>query len=224
MYNCAMGQSAEEVKQGTEAVGRFLWQDLKATVRAFLITFLVADGLVGLALFVMVLMGRPDDPSAPGQFGPAGLALMLIFCLVYGAIPALVVATLRVLWRLCGWTFLVPVILTPLCVALAFWVFSGALAGLGEDTLDALGKALSRMPAFPGARIGGPGAIILLPIFLIMLLPVLVDLSFLGNLLLLMAAVGGVFLVGALPPALLSMVMMAVALVRRAHRRFREQG
>lgn len=219
-----MGDSDGTAIQGVASVGHFIWQDLKSTLKTFFFTFLVAAGLMGLALFVMVLLGRPDDTSAAGQFGPAGMAFMLLFCLVYAAIPALVVASLRVLWRLCGWTFLVPVILLPLCVGLAFWLFSGVLAGLGEDTLDALGKALSDMPAMPAARIGGPIGIILLPFFLIMMLPALLDLSFLGNLLLLIGALSGVFLLGALPPALLSGLMMGVAIARRAHCRFREQA
>jgi hypothetical protein len=128
-----------------------------------------------------------------------------------------------------------PLIVIPLSIGFTFWLASGWLHGEALSVLKALEESAEThgLPetsaALGGMRGGahaGPVALIFLvlviPFFLVDAFHILVDATFLLQLLYFFLSVALVVLVGAVPASLVSALVLAIAFVKRLYARYRE--
>ncbi len=185
--------------------------------------------ILGGLLLLYLLIGWIFDGGKYGHESPVVMVvLMIVYSLMIGVQTGLVVAAVRVTWAMAGPFILVPLILIPLAVVGAFWLFWGPLGSAAESVLSALVASGADHDWLvgkigPAARIGPPILIIALPLFAMDMVGVLIDGGVIWSLFLFLLLASGVFLFGFLPSALVSMVAVVGAYLRRFARRHREK-
>jgi len=201
---------------------RALVTELKFVVRTFIEgakkAFLTTTALV--VVFTLLSMFR-------GEFditGAMDVVVLLIVAVAYGAyvgaFVGLVFGSLWLAWKTVGPWMFVPLLLTPLTVALAFWGMWGLLENQTIDVGAALlvaGAEHDWMLASlgPAARIGPPILIIALPILVVDLGLVVLTPGVLWELFVLAFDLCLVLAVGVFPALLCSAVVLPIAYVRR---------
>lgn len=106
---------ADAARAAATSFGRFAWDEVKATLRAF---GRVGGGawLVGtLGIFVAFLASGATVP--PGQSRALACLVWLVACAYYAALPALVLGGVAATWRHLGWSVLLPVLTLPAVTA-----------------------------------------------------------------------------------------------------------
>jgi hypothetical protein len=117
-----------------QSVLRFAWADAKAALRTAVRAFAWTTVALGLALFVAVLL----NPKRVEPLTVASVIATLVAALVYASVPGLVAAAGAALYRMAGlWAFL-PLVVFPAVALGVVWLGRGALAGQGQDILNAL--------------------------------------------------------------------------------------
>ncbi len=127
-------------------------------------------GTVAIHLLVSLYLFFAD----PSLMTLAGVPLIAVWGALLGAVIGLFGGAYAVIVRLAGVTALAPLVLVPLCMAIAWWMggdwINGSWAAVG-DYLHNVGTG----PGFAGARVGHPIIlVIMLPLLLLFALPLAV--------------------------------------------------
>jgi len=103
-----------------------------------------------------------------------GVPLIAVWGALLGALIGLFGGAYAVIVRLSGMTALAPLLLVPLCMAIAWWLGAGWINESWEAVGDYL-RSVGSGPGFAGARVGHPIIlIIMLPLLLLFALPLAV--------------------------------------------------
>lgn len=198
------------------AEARFLWEAMR---RGFRAGFLLIGALALVWVTVVVLT---DDAFA----GERALSLFLGagYALFLGVVAGLAFGITYTSWRAVGAWVVVPFVLVPATLWLSLALFDGFLAAQVGD-LVATAEATAREHDWNAMAVGGPMHVG--PVILVILLPLLlVDLgaialapAVLAELGVLVFDVALVLAIGAIPGALASAFILAIAYLRRLRRR-----
>lgn len=214
-------------------MGGRVWEHTKAERRLMARAFLPALGLTMLAfgllyLLVVVLGEAPPeaDPSQPSKWAMAPVAL--VYGMVIGFWPGVVVGLARLSFRLVGAWTLVPLTLIPAATALALWLASGLFASLGAEVLDAARIAAAEhdylVLAIGKAAHAGPVVLVIaLPLLLIDLGAIALQPSVLGPLVTLIFAFVFVVAAAVIPTTLVSMLVLLKAYISGLRERIAER-
>ena len=201
--------------------GRFVWQELGQTLRAFARASGLAFAALTLALLALFFATSPlgDRPGV-------AVVVRLIAAGYYAAVPALIVGAAVAAWRHLGWTTLLPPVVLPLVTLGVFRLGGGALRGQALDLGHALADAGHRYgwPATQAVgRLAHAGPVALpfvLPAVLFDAVHLLADGGVLGSLVGLCALLAALGLGALLLTLALTAPPMAWAFVARARRRW----
>ncbi len=149
--------------------------------------------------------------------------------LYVGVFVAPAVGLTALVWRLVGAWIIVPLVVIPAGIGLALWGMSGVIEGRGDALWEALKLAASEqewkvLAVGPAARAGPVILVIALPLLVIDLGILLLTPSVLLQLLALVLTVVLIIAAGAIPPTLLSTVLLSFSFVRRFKHRHAESG
>ena len=208
-----MGRFADDIKANLGYTGRVWWRwTLGMTVASVLV-----------CLFFNI-----TDPGSKSDVATLILLVVggLIYCGVYSAIVAAVIAILALTHRLVGMAFLIPVIVIPLSLYLVFWLGSGWLDRIVSDMLLAM-KAASGLPdSLQGIRVHGfeEAIVVLAMLLFVYAFQFLTTWPVLSEILMFLA-VSGLYTVMALVIGLsVSTPPLLVALGMRYRKRIAENG
>lgn len=207
-------------------MGQALLAELKFLLRTFIAgakkAFLITTALV--VVFALVSMFR-GELEVNGAMDAVVLVIVALGYGAYiGAIVGLVAGMGWLAWKTVGPWMLVPLLLTPLTVGLAFLGMWGLLEAQTSDVGAALYSAGAEhdwmvLALGPAARIGPPILIIALPLLVADLGLVVLSPSVLWELFVLAFDLCFVLAVGVLPALLCSAVVLPIAYVRRYRKR-----
>ena len=241
-----MTAKAQEIRKKAWPAVRRLWlfflSELKALLRVFFKAFwkgaLATTAIIFVLLTVLVWTSdRSGESTGRSGFGDAVVQLLVIlgFAVWYGLMLGVVTGAVRSLWHLCGRWIVFPLIVIPLSIVLTFWVASGWLHGEAVSVLTALKQSAenhglpetsSALGGMKGGAHAGPVAVIfivlLLPFFLVDAFHILVDTSFLLQLLYFFLCFALVVLAGSVPASCVSGLILSIAFIKRLYARYRE--
>jgi len=181
-----------------------------------------------LSLWVLVAGNLLFD----GSFATAPLETLValiaaaVYLLVTGMVFGLAIGLLAVGHAMVGKWVVLPALAVPAGVALALWLGADMLAGRAQAVLDAVVVAAAERDWFfhgagKVAHAGPIALVVVLPLLFLDLGAILVDPGVLGVLGLLVLALAGLVLAGAVPAALASMGVVLAGYVRGLQGRWR---
>lgn len=191
--------------------------------RAFGWTLIVGVGLLALFFGHAVLTAPPS--AAGTSLSPVlALPIALGYSLFVAFFPALVVGLIALAWAAAGAAVLVPLVLIPLCIALAGWLSADLLADQTRTALAALVAAAGDhdwmvLGIGPAARIGPLVLIIALPLLVADLGLVVLDPGFLFELAVLAVELALIVALALIPALLVSGVALSIGWWRGFRRR-----
>lgn len=209
--------------------GGFLKDEVSATARIFLHTFLRFSLVGAVVIIVLLLISKLTGEAQPGggDGGPVTEAMVFIVASIYyGIIIGLGAAFIRVAFYLFGVIALLPVVLIPLAMLTAFYLAADTLGEQAAAVLAALTEATAgslNSNSLPAARIGHPIlAVFLLPFLMFGALSALFDPAVLTELAKFSLTATAVALIGLLPATIVSSLVVGVFFFNRYAARYRE--
>jgi hypothetical protein len=197
----------------------------KIFLRSFLRFTLIASTIILLLLIISKFTGVNENGVGESGFVTEAV-IYVIAALYYGIIVGLAAALIRVAFHLFGASALLPIILIPLSMIVAIYLASDMINEQALAVLAALSDAISEFSGsttMPAARIGNPiVAVIVLPFLMIGTLSALFDPVVLAELARFFLTTTLVVLLGFLPAAFLSFLVVGIIFIKRMRSRYLE--
>ncbi|MEZ4431728.1 MAG: hypothetical protein R3F65_04900 [bacterium] len=191
--------------------------------RAFGWTLMVGVGLLAM-FFAHGVLTAPPNTAATGLSPVLALPVAVAYSLFVAFFPALVVGLIALAWAAAGAAVLVPLVLIPLCLALAGWLSAELLADQTRAALAALTAAAGGhhwmvLGIGQAARIGPLVLVIALPLLVADLGLVVLDPGFLFELAVLAVELALITALALIPALLVSGVALSIGWWRGFRRR-----